>query len=120
MSHRPERLAEMIKKEVSDLLQNEIKDPRRGFVTVTGVEVSADLRYARIFVSVLGTPDEEKAAMEVLNRVQGYVRGELGRRIRLRCTPEITFKLDSSIARGTRVIELLHRVNRNREEAPHE
>jgi len=117
MSHRPERLAEAIKKEVSDLLQNEIKDPRLGFATVTAAEVSADLRYARIFISVLGTAEEQKATMEVLHRVQGYVRGELGRRLRLRYAPEITFKLDSSIVRGTRVLELLHQVNREERSA---
>lgn len=110
MSHRPERLAEIIKKEVSEMLRDELKDPRIGFVTITEVEVSADLRYAKIFISVYGSEEEQKATMDALNRAQGYVRSELGRRIRLRHTPEINFKLDTSIMRGSRVMELLHTV----------
>jgi ribosome-binding factor A len=108
--YRPERLAEIIKKEVSDMLRDELKDPRIGFVTITGVEVSTDLRYARIFFSVLGSEEEAKASLEALNRARGYVRSELGRRIRLRYAPEISFKLDPSIQRGIRVMELLHDV----------
>jgi len=110
MSYRRVRLAEEIKKEVSDMLLQEIKDPRVGFVTVTGVEISSDLRTAKIYVSVLGSPEEQKATMEALWRAQGFIRGELGKRIRLRHTPEITFKLDTSIARGARVMELLHEI----------
>ncbi|RKO66324.1 30S ribosome-binding factor RbfA [Desulfofundulus salinus] len=110
MPYRPERLAEIIKKEVSDMLRDELKDPRIGFVTITGVEVSPDLRYARIFFSVLGSEEEAKASLEALNRARGYVRSELGRRIRLRYAPEISFKLDPSIQRGIRVMELLHDV----------
>ncbi|MFZ5642392.1 MAG: 30S ribosome-binding factor RbfA [Bacillota bacterium] len=111
MSHRPGRLAEAIKKEISDILMNEIKDPRLGFVTVTLVEVSPDLRYARIYASVLGNEDQQKSTTEVLNRATGYIRSEIGKRIRLRYTPEITFKLDNSIERGTRVIRLIEEVN---------
>lgn len=107
MSHRPERLAEAIKKEVSDMMRDELKDPRIGFATITLVEVSSDLRYAKIYVSVLGAPGEQKNTLSALESAKGFVRSELGRRIRLRYTPEITFKLDTSIQRGTRVIKLL-------------
>ncbi|MCL6558346.1 MAG: 30S ribosome-binding factor RbfA [Firmicutes bacterium] len=110
MSYRPERLAEAIKKEISDLLRDELKDPRIGFVTITSVEVSSDLRYAKVFISVLGGPENQRSSIETLQKAQGFIRGELGRRIRLRYTPEITFKLDESISRGTRVIELLNEV----------
>ncbi len=110
MSFRPERLAEAIKKEVADLLREELKDPRIGFVTITSVEVSRDLRYANIFVSVFGEPDEQKATIEALQKAQGFIRGELGKRIRLRYTPEITFKLDLSIVRGSRLIALMNEV----------
>ncbi|MHB8156989.1 MAG: 30S ribosome-binding factor RbfA [Desulfocucumaceae bacterium] len=110
MSHRPGRLSEAIKKEVSDILKNEIKDPRLGFVTITLVEVSGDLRYARVFVSVLGSEDEQKATSLVLERAVGYIRSEIGKRIRLRYTPEIIFKLDNSIERGTRIIKLMEEV----------
>ncbi|MFZ5649558.1 MAG: 30S ribosome-binding factor RbfA [Bacillota bacterium] len=110
MSHRPGRLAEAIKKEISDLLMNDIKDPRLGFVTITMVEVSPDLRYARVYASVLGGGDQRKATAEVLSRATGYIRSEIGRRIRLKYTPEITFKLDDSIERGTKVISLMEEV----------
>lgn len=110
MSFRPERLAETIKKEVSNMLREELKDPRIGFVTITGVEVSKDLRYANIYTSILGSPSDQKASMTALLKAQGFIRSELGRRIRLRYTPEITFKLDESIGRGSRLIALMEEV----------
>ncbi len=110
MSFRPERLAEAIKKEISELLREELKDPRIGFVTITAVEVSKDLRYANIFASVFGESTEQKATIEALQKAQGFIRGELGKRIRLRYTPEITFKLDHSISQGSRLIALMEEV----------
>lgn len=110
MSRRPERLAEVIKEEVSLMLQGELKDPRIGFATITGVEVSADLRHAKIYVSVYGSSEEQKATMEALHSAKGYVKSELGRRLRLRYAPEIVFKLDPSIERGARIMELLQEV----------
>lgn len=110
MSHRPEKLAEAIKKEVSEMLRTEIKDPRIGFATVTGVDVSGDLKYAKIYVSVLGSKEERQSSMTGLKKAQGFIRTELGRRIRLRQVPEITFKLDESLDHGARVVELLNEV----------
>ncbi len=110
MSHRPGRLAEAMKKEISDILRSEIKDPRIGFVTITAVDVSPDLRHAKIYASVLGGGDQRKATAEALNRATGYIRSEIGRRIRLKHTPEISFQLDDSIERGTRVIRLMEEV----------
>ncbi|OPY59084.1 MAG: Ribosome-binding factor A [Pelotomaculum sp. PtaU1.Bin035] len=110
MSFRSERLAEAIKKEVSELLRDELKDPRIGFVSITAVKVSKDLRYADVFASVFGDPADQKATIEVLSKAQGFIRGELGKRIRLRYTPEITFKLDQSIGRGTHLIKLMEEI----------
>ena len=110
MSHRPERLAEAIKKEVSDMLKNELKDPRIGFATITGVRVAGDLRYAKIFVSVLGSQEEQKLTQEALDKAAGFIRSELGKRIRLRYTPELTFVSDKSIEHGTRIMDLLEKV----------
>lgn len=107
MSHRPDRLAEAIKKEVSELLRDEIKDPRIGFVSITAVRVSKDLRYADIFASIYGEPAEQKAAMDALAKARGFVRSELGKRIRLRHTPEINFKQDNSIAQGVHLVRLI-------------
>lgn len=115
MSHRPERLAEAIKKEVSEMLRTELKDPRVGFATVTGVDVSGDLQYAKIYVSVLGSREERATTMAGLKKAQGFIRTELGRRIRLRHVPEITFKLDESLDHGSRVMELLNEVKKKDE-----
>ena len=111
LSHRPGRLAEAIKVEVSDLLRNEIKDPRIGFVTITAVDVTSDLRHAKVYTSVLGDSQQQKVTAEALNKASGYIRTELGKRIRLRYTPEIVFHLDTSIERGTKVMKLIEEVN---------
>lgn len=110
MSYRPERLAEAIKKEVSELLRYDLKDPRIGFASITSVEVTRDLRYATIFISVFGQAPDQKGTIEALQKAQGFIRGELSRRIRLRYTPELTFKLDESIGRGTKIIALMQEV----------
>jgi ribosome-binding factor A len=110
---RAQRLRELIKKEVSDLIQRGIKDPRIGFVTVTDVEVSADLRNVKIFVSVYGDEQEKMRTLEGLNSAKGFIRSELGQRISLRFTPEIYFKFDESIERSARIMELLKELETN-------
>ncbi|HZK18153.1 MAG TPA: 30S ribosome-binding factor RbfA [Clostridia bacterium] len=110
MSYRSERLAETVKKEVSDIITTTIKDPRVGFASITSVEVSGDLRHAKIFVSVLGPDNEKEATLEALEHAKGFIRTELGRRVRLRHTPELIFYLDDSIGHGVRVMELLKAV----------
>lgn len=118
MSHRPERMAEAIKKEIADLLRNEIKDPRVGFVTITGVEVTKDLSFAKIFVSVMGKEEQRKESIEVLQKAAGYLRSEIGRRIKVRHAPELIFKLDVSLDHGTRIMELLHEINKQEDKSP--
>lgn len=115
MSYRAERLAETIKKEFSAMLHNELRDPRLGFVTITRVVVSSDLSSAKIHVSIYGSADEQNATMEALSRAHGYIRSELGKRIRLRHTPEISFKLDTSVVQSIRVMELLKEINEGKE-----
>ena len=107
MPHRPEKVEQFIKEELSEIIRREVRDPRIGFVSITDVEMSADLRHARVFVSVLGDADAKAATMEGLRSALGYIRRELGGRLELRYTPEITFKLDESIERGARVNKLL-------------
>jgi ribosome-binding factor A len=108
--HRANRLAEEMKKEVSQILREEIKDPRVGFVSVTRVEVSSDLRYAKVFISVLGSQEERQEVARALKRAGGFIRSELARRIRLRFTPELTFKIDDSIEHGVRIANILDQV----------
>jgi ribosome-binding factor A len=107
MPHRPEKVEHFIKEELSEIIRREVRDPRIGFVSITDVEMSVDLRHARIFVSVLGDEDAKAATMDGLRSALGYIRRELGSRLQLRYTPEITFKLDESIERGARVNKLL-------------
>lgn len=112
MTLRREKLQELFKEEASAILQRRLRDPRVGFVSVTDVELSADLRRAKIFVSVLGDEEAKRRTMEGLERAAGFVRSELGRRITLRHTPEILFRLDDSIERGTRITALLREAAR--------
>lgn len=107
---RADRLAELIKEEISSILQREAKDPRIGFVTVTDVEVSTDLRHVKTFVSVYGDEASKAETMKALESATGFIRSEIGRRIRLRHTPEIVFKFDASIERGVRIFKLLEEV----------
>ncbi|MHB9093350.1 MAG: 30S ribosome-binding factor RbfA [Eubacteriales bacterium] len=109
-SHRSNRVAEEIKKEVTQMLRDEIKDPRIGFITVTGVEVTPDIRYAKVFISIYGDDDAKAQSLEALAKAKGFVRSELGKRMRLRYTPEITFKFDPSIEYGARIMKLLGEV----------
>ncbi len=110
MAHRSEKVREFIKEQVSDIIQHQLKDPRVGFVSVTDVEVSADLRHAKVFVSVLGDAQAKTDTMAGLESAQGYIRGELGRRLQMRFAPEVIFRLDESIERGTRVVTLIREV----------
>lgn len=110
-SRRSDRLAESIRAEVATFLREGAKDPRIvGFVTVTGVETTRDLRHADVFVSVLGTPTEREATLEGLASLAGHLRGVLGRALRLRLAPEIAFRLDESVQSAARIDALLNQV----------
>ena len=109
--HRPGRLKEAMKEEISDIIRKEMKDPRIGeLTTITGVEVTKDLRHAKVYVSVFGDKKKQEDAIRALQSAAGFIRTELARRIRLRHTPELTFHLDTSIAHGARISELINRV----------
>ncbi|MBC7325973.1 MAG: 30S ribosome-binding factor RbfA [Moorella sp. (in: Bacteria)] len=112
MALRVERVAEQMKKEIAQILQDELKDPRlgAGLVTVTGVELSSDLRYAKVYVSIYGDAARKKEALEGLARATSFVRREVGRRLRLRHTPEIAFKFDASIEHGDHINRLLTQI----------
>ncbi len=111
MSLRAEKMREFLKEEVSQIILHELKDPRIGFVSITDVEISVDLRYARIFVSVLGDDAAKAKTMEGLHSAQRFIRAALGKRMQIRYTPEVTFRLDESIERGTRIVSLLREVS---------
>ena len=98
------------------LLQRELKDPRIGFATITGVDVTSDFKYAKIYVSVLGTPEEKRDTMAALTSSRGFVRRELASRMTIRFVPEITFKLDESIEYSDNINRLLNDLKRADEE----
>lgn len=102
-----------MKKEISDILLREVKDPRIGFVSVTDVEVSGDLRHAKVYVSVYGDEKERQASMEGLDKATGYIRKLLGERITVHHTPEILFRYDDSIQHGAHISKLLNKVKQN-------
>lgn len=107
MTRRTERLGEEIREGVASLLTAGLKDPRIGFVTVTRVEVSDDLHHARVYVGVLGDEKQRKASLEGLRAAAGFLRREVGRRIRARYTPELAFHYDQGLEATERVARLL-------------
>jgi ribosome-binding factor A len=113
---RQERVAEQMRKEISDLMRTEIKDPGIGFSTVTRVEVAGDLQHAKVFVSVYGSDEEKKSTMAALTRASGFIRGEIGRRLRLRVSPELSFKLDESSEYSAHIETVLRRLDGNANE----
>jgi ribosome-binding factor A len=117
-SRRVSRIASLIKREVSQMLLNDIKDDRvgAGMVSITDVDVSGDLQHAKIFVSIYGTEKAKTETMEGLKSSTGFVRRELGQRMRLRRTPEIVFLEDPSLERGDRMLNLLNQISHNRAE----
>lgn len=115
-NRRVSRVAELIKREVSQMLINGIKDDRvgTGMVSVTDVEVSGDLQHAKIYVSIYGSEEARSETMAGLKSATGYVRSEIGARVRLRRTPEVQFIEDRSIERGSKVLSLLNQLQNER------
>ena len=101
--HRLEQVGELLRAELSDLLQREMQDPRLGFVTITGVQVSPDLRHARVNVSCYGDETAQRESLRALRGAAGFLRREVGRRVRLRQTPQFSFQLDHSMAEAEQV-----------------
>jgi ribosome-binding factor A len=112
-NYRIGRVAEQMKKELSDIISNRIKDPRIGFVTVTGVDVTGDLQQATAYITVLGGEEKIAETLEGLSQAKGFIRSEIGKRIRLRKTPELDFKIDESVEYGNRINKILHDLKRN-------
>lgn len=111
MSLRANRVGEQMKKELGEIISRKIKDPRIGFVTVTDVRVSGDLQIAKVYISVLGDEEKRENTLKGLAKAKGYIRSEIGQRIRLRKTPEILFEFDESVDYGNRIETLIHEIN---------
>ncbi|MBM7572067.1 30S ribosome-binding factor RbfA [Aquibacillus albus] len=108
---RANRVGEQMKKELGDILGRKIKDPRVGFVTVTDVDVTGDLQQAKVFISVLGDDKQKQDTLVGLAKAKGFIRSEIGKRIRLRKTPELFFEFDEAIEKGNRIEHILRELN---------
>jgi ribosome-binding factor A len=112
MPRRIERINQAIRAELSEMLLRQVKDPRlNGFITVTRVDTSSDLRHAEVFVSIIAESAEKDEALQALTHASGFFRRELGQRLKLRYIPSLSFTLDDSIARGTQVLQLINNVS---------
>ncbi|HLU21860.1 30S ribosome-binding factor RbfA [Lederbergia graminis] len=110
MSVRANRVGEQMKKELGDIITRKLKDPRVGFVTITDVHVTGDLQQATVYISVLGDDDQKENTLKGLEKAKGFIRSEIGQRIRLRKTPELIFEFDESIDYGNRIETLLKEI----------
>ena len=111
MTHRIAQINQLIRREISQLLQREVKDPRLNtFVTITEVVTSPDLRYAKVFASHLGNETENREILKALTAAAGFLRNELARRLKLRRTPELIFRWDDSIEHGDHILNLIDQV----------
>jgi ribosome-binding factor A len=107
MTQRTQRIDELLRQEMTSILQRDVDDPRIGFATITDVETTPDLRHAKVLVSVIGQPAERTASLAAMGHAMPFVRHELGKRLRLKRIPELHLELDDSLERGTRILHLL-------------
>jgi ribosome-binding factor A len=117
-TQRQERVNHLLRSEISDILRRDVEDPHIGFVTITDAQVTADLKYAKVFFSTLGTPQEAVEATRALRRARKFVRKSLADRLELRHVPEIDFRLDETAAKAQRIEILLQQVAEEREGQP--
>jgi len=108
---RADRVGDLIRSELADIILRKIKDPRVGFVTITGVKLSDDLRHAIVFVSVMGDEKAKKDSLRGLGSAAHFMQSELGRRLKLRNTPSLVFHLDESIEKGDRMLDKLRKLD---------
>ncbi len=111
MSVKVERLNQIILKEVTEIIQFELKDPAIGFITITDVQVTNDYSYAKIYVSFLGKKERNEAGMKALQRSKGFIRSELARKMSMRKVPELLFKLDETLERSRKIDAILKKIN---------
>jgi ribosome-binding factor A len=116
---RSTRVADLIQEEISDILMRSIKDPRVGFVTITRVSVTDDCRSAKVYFSVMGAEEEIERSLDGLDSAKGFIRKELGKRIRLRYTPDLFFQFDPSIEYAIHIEKVIQRLHEEKEGDDH-
>ncbi len=110
---RRQQVADLLRDHISEIIQREMRDPRLAFVTITRVEVSPDVRFAKVFASVYGDENAQKDGIVALTRATGFVRRELGARLEMRFVPELSFRLDRSMAHAESVARLLEQIDKD-------
>lgn len=111
---RPERVQEALRQEISIILQRGLKDPRIGFITITRVELTRDLRYAKIYFSTLGDEKKRRLALKGLKSAKGYIKGMLAEKIKLRYMPELDFRVDNSVEYASTISSILDRLKKEK------
>jgi ribosome-binding factor A len=108
---RSQRVSDLIREEIADIIMNKVKDPRLGFVTVTGAKITEDLKIATIYLSILKEEEKEKT-LEMLNSAKGFIRAELAKRLKMKFIPSLTFRIDESLEYGVRIEKLLREIKK--------
>ncbi|WP_027634225.1 30S ribosome-binding factor RbfA [Clostridium hydrogeniformans] len=114
-NYRSGRINEEVKKELSEIIRYEIKDPRlTAMISITQVDVTKDLKYAKVYISIFGKEEEKETCLNILKSSKGFMRRALGNRIKLRCVPELIIELDNSIEHGMYIDSLIHKIKENK------
>lgn len=108
---RSQRVSDLIREEIADIIMNKMKDPRLGFVTVTGAKITEDLKIATIYLSIL-KEEEKEATLEIINSAKGFIRAELAKRLKMKFIPALTFRIDESLEYGNRIEKLLKEIKK--------
>ncbi len=106
---RSQRVGDLLRREIADIIMRRVKDPRIGFVTVTGVDLTDDLKIARVYISCL-KEEEKEATLDILNSAKSFIRAEVGKRIRMKVLPSVEFRMDESLGYGDRIDKLLREI----------
>ena len=114
MSYKSERLRSLYLKEITSIIQNEVKDPKLGFVTVSDIALSADNSLAKVYVTFLGKDERNEAGLKVLDRAKGYIRSELAKRLKVYKVPELRFMIDDSLKRAERIEAIIDKINNDK------
>jgi len=114
--HRPDRVADQILRDVAEIVQREVKDTKIGFITFSRVQISKDLKFAKIFYTVMGSEKEQKQSIRALHRAKSFIQSKVGQRLSLRNTPEISFVFDEGLENSLRVNDLLRKIHEELEE----
>lgn len=115
MSVRTRKVGRLLQKEICDIIEKDLTDPRLDFVTITGVEISEDISSAKVYFTTLGGADEEEKALKSLNQAKGYIRAEIGKRVRLKVLPNLSFLIDDLVKMEMRISDILREIKKEEE-----